>query len=218
MLTFINLKRQRGRPDAAEAIQDRAPSSEAIASDRLIIIDPDRRIAPVTSSTGSAPERSNSSSRWAQPIPRRTDENLKHVHRKIDRNLKSGAAPVDNTPMLDPESRQPRLPGAPSLMARLGQLAASGPAAAPATAPPPDEDDFLARANAERLAKQWEDVTARLLRDFAPDGGAEADRVLLHITEQRKELDSATVRDYLPVLVDKAVRRLLDPEEAGRRD
>jgi hypothetical protein len=176
----------------------------------------------VPSSTGSAPQRSNSSSRWAQPVPRRTDENLKHVHRKIDRNLKAGGPSVDNAPVLDPESRQPRLPGAPSLMARLGQLAPSGPAAAkaaaPATAAPPDEDDFLARANAERLAKQWEDVTARLLRDFAPNGGDDAERVLRQIAEQRKELDSATVRDYLPVLVDKAVRRLLDPEDAGRRD
>jgi hypothetical protein len=80
------------------------------------------------------------------------------------------------------------------------------------TAPPVEEEDFLAKASAERMAKQWEDVTARLLRDFAPDGGADADRVLLLIAEQRTELDSATVRDYLPVLVDKAVRRLLDPE------
>jgi hypothetical protein len=185
------------------------------ANVRLIIIGTDRRIAPVTSSTGSAPERSNSSSRWAQPVPRRTDENLKHVHRKIDRNLKSGGPFVDNAPLLDPESGRPRLPGAPSLMARLGQLAAPAPAATKAPAPakaPPDEDDFLARANAERLAKQWEDVTARLLRDFAPNGDADADRVLRLIAEQREELDSATVRDYLPVLVDKAVRRLLDPE------
>jgi hypothetical protein len=179
----------------------------------LIIIGPDRRIAPVTSSTGSTPERSNSSSRWAQPAPRRTDENLKHVHRKIDRNLKSGGPFVDNAPLLDPESRQPRLPGAPSLMARLGRLAAAGPAAA--SAPPPDDDDFLARANAARLAKQWEDVTARLLRDIARNG--DADRVLRHIAEQRQELDSATVHDYLPVLVDKAVRRRLDPEAADRR-
>jgi hypothetical protein len=37
-----------------------------------------------------------------------------------------------------------------------------------------------------------------------------------HIVEQRRQLDSATVRDYLPVLVDKAVRRLLDPETADR--
>ena len=34
---------------------------------------------------------------------------------------------------------------------------------------------------------------------------------------ERQELDSATVRDYLPVLVDKAVRQLLDPEEPVRR-
>jgi hypothetical protein len=173
----------------------------------------------VTSST--APRRSNSSSRWAQPAPRRADENLKHVHRKIDRNLKSGGPLVDNAPLLDPGTRQPRLPGAPSLMARLDQLTATGPTdatvPAPATEPQSDGDDFLARANAERLAKQWEDVTARLLRDFAPNGGEDAERVLRHIAEQRTELDSATVRDYLPVLVDKAVRRLLDPEETGRR-
>ncbi|TWF77833.1 hypothetical protein FHX44_113748 [Pseudonocardia hierapolitana] len=174
----------------------------------------------MTSSTGSAPQRSNASSRWAQPVPRRTDENLKHVHRKIDRNLKSGGPLVDNGPLLDPGSRQPRLPGAPSLMARLGHLAATAPTGttvhAPATTAEPGGDDFLARANAERLAKQWEDVTARLLRDFAPNGGTDAERVLRYIAEQRKELDSATVRDYLPVLVDKAVRRLLDPDAAGR--
>jgi hypothetical protein len=165
--------------------------------------------------------QSTSSSRWAQHVPRRTDENLKHVHRKIDRNLKSGAPLVDNAPLIDPESRQPRLPGAPSLMARLDRLTSSGPAAtaspAPATPAEGDDDDFLARANAERLAKQWEDVTARLLRDFAPEGGADTERVLRYIAEQRQELDSATVRDYLPVLVDKAVRRLLDPDGTGSR-
>jgi hypothetical protein len=121
----------------------------------------------VTSSTGSAPERPLLSSRWMQPGPPRTDENLKHVHRKIDPKLKT----ADH------------------------------------------QDDFLAKAWAERMAKQWEDVTARLLRDFAPAGGADADVVLQHIEEQRREPDSATVRDYLPVLVDKAVRCLLAPEE-----
>jgi hypothetical protein len=100
-------------------------------------------------------------------------------------------------------------------MYRLGTLTAQAPATAP-TPPPEDDDDFLARANAERLAKQWEDVTARLLRDFAPGGGADAEMVQRHIAEQRRQLDSATVRDYLPVLVDKAVRRLLDPETADR--
>lgn len=169
----------------------------------------------MTPSTGSAPERPSTSSRWAQPTTRRTDENLKHVHRKIDRNLKSGSPYVDNSPLVDPESRLPRLPGAPSLMSRLDTLTAQAPATAP-TPPPEDDDDFLARANAERLAKQWEDVTARLLRDFAPGGGADAEMVQRHIAEQRRQLDSATVRDYLPVLVDKAVRRLLDPETADR--
>ena len=63
------------------------------------------------------------------------------------------------------------------------------------------------------MAKQWEDVTARLCRDFAPAGGADTEIVLAHIAEQRQVLDSATVRDYLPVLVDRAVRKLLSPDE-----
>jgi hypothetical protein len=161
----------------------------------------------------------NTPSRWAQPVPRRTDENLKHVHRKIDRNLKTGPL-VDNAARLDPESRRISLPGAPSLMARVVQQATAGPSGEPATAtaPPPEEEDFLAKAWAERMAKQWDDITARLLRDFAPQGGADADRVLQLIAEHRQELDSATVRDYLPVLVDKAVRQLLDPEEPVRRN
>ncbi|GAA1170754.1 three-helix bundle dimerization domain-containing protein [Pseudonocardia alaniniphila] len=186
--------------------------------------------------SGSAHERPSPSSRWAQPVPRRTDENLKLVHRKIDRNLKSGGPLVDNTPRVDPRSDRPILPGAPTLMARLVQLAgaragvdvAGGAAPAPAEASPrtvvagaaagapDDEDDFLARAREERMAKQWEDVTARLCRDFAPGGGAEVEAVLEHIAHQRRVLDSATVRDYLPVLVERAVRRLLDPNEAAR--
>jgi hypothetical protein len=181
--------------------------------------------------SGSAHERPSPSSRWAQPVPRRTDENLKLVHRKIDRNLKSGGPLVDNTPRVDPRSDRPILPGAPSLMARVVQLAVAGVAAsapAPAETPPraavgeatagasDDEDDFLARAREERMAKQWEDVTARLCRDFAPGGGADVEAVLEHIAYQRRVLDSATVRDYLPVLVERAVRRLLDPNEAAR--
>jgi hypothetical protein len=182
----------------------------------------------VTSSTEPAPERPAPSSQWAQPGPPRTDENLKHVHRKIDRNLKSGGPLVDNGPRHDPLSGRVGLPGAPSLMARLGELAErpSAPQAEtsarsavgdePTTPPSGEDDDFLARAWEERMAKQWEDVTARLLRDFAPNGGAEAEVVIENIAEQRQLLDSATVRDYLPVLVDRAVRRLLDPDEAAR--
>jgi hypothetical protein len=63
------------------------------------------------------------------------------------------------------------------------------------------------------MASQWENVTARLLRDFAPAVGS--DVVLAHVAEQRTVLDSATVRDYLPVLVERAVRKLLTPEETG---
>jgi hypothetical protein len=40
-------------------------------------------------------------------------------------------------------------------------------------------------------------------------------RCRAHIAEQRTILDSATVRDYLPVLVERAVRKLLTPEETG---
>jgi hypothetical protein len=176
--------------------------------------------------SGSAYERPSPLSPWAQPAPRRTDENLKLVHRKIDRNLKAGGPLVDNTPRVDPRSDRLTLPGAPSLMARVVQLAGAGaapteasPRAAVGGAPagaPDDEDDFLARAHEERMAKQWEDVTARLCRDFAPGGGADVEVVLEHIAHQRRVLDSATVRDYLPVLVERAVRRLLDPNEAAR--
>jgi hypothetical protein len=183
-----------------------------------------RRTASVTSSTGSTPERPTPSSRWTQPRPPRTDENLKHVHRKIDRNLKTGGPLVDNAVRFELQSERRSLPGAPDLMARVTQLAATpeasartAVAAAPDHANENEDDDFLARAHEERMAKQWEDVTARLCRDFAPEGGADVDVVLRHIAEQREQLDSATVRDYLPVLVDRAVRRLLDPDEATRR-
>jgi hypothetical protein len=42
----------------------------------------------------------------------------------------------------------------------------------------PEPVDVLARARERRLAQQWEDVTARLLRDFAPAGGPDAEAVL----------------------------------------
>lgn len=175
----------------------------------------------MTSSTGTAPERPTPSSRWTQPAPPRTDENLKHVLRKIDRNLEPGAPLVDNRPRFDPLAERVDLPGAPGLMARLADLAerpgAAGSASGPGTATPPQgDDDVLARAREERMAAQWEDVTARLLRDFAPNGDTEAEAVLQHIAQQRRLLDSATVRDYLPVLVDRAVRRVLDPDQATR--
>ncbi|MGH8964983.1 MAG: three-helix bundle dimerization domain-containing protein [Actinomycetes bacterium] len=162
----------------------------------------------MTSSTGPTPERWIPPPRWTQPGPPRTDENLKHVHRKIDRNLKSGIPRVDNLPQ--------NLAGAPNLMARLAPGVAVETPARPVRAEGSTDEDFLAKAWEERMAKQWEDVTARLCRDFAPNGGAETDAVLTLIAEQRRQLDSATVRDYLPVLVDKAVRRLLDPDEAAR--
>lgn len=159
--------------------------------------------------------RSRISSKWTQPIPPRADENIKLVQRKIDQNLKLAQPGVAAGEL----SARMRLPGAPDLMAQLGQPR-QAPTAVVADRPagpgePAEEDDFLARAREERIAKQWEDVTKRLLRDFAPDGGADADAVLGHVAEQRAVLDSATVRDYLPVLVDRAVRRLLEPDEAG---
>lgn len=148
------------------------------------------------------------SSKRTQPTPPRADENIKLVHRKIDQNLKPAQPGVMAG---DPADRM-RLPGSPSVMAQLAQPREATQNEAP-TEHTDEPDDVLARANEERIAKQWEDVTARLLRDFAPAGGADADAVLAHITEQRAALDSATVRDYLPVLVDRAVRRLLGSDQ-----
>ncbi|OZM82719.1 three-helix bundle dimerization domain-containing protein [Pseudonocardia sp. MH-G8] len=172
----------------------------------------------MTSPTGSEPGLPTPSSRWTQPGPSRTDENLKHVHRKIDQNLQSRVPLVDNAPGVDPRSARPVLPGAPGLMARVAQREPGdeAPAAGPAGDAPETDDDVLAKAWEERMAMQWEDVTSRLCRDFAPAGGADAEVVLQHIAQQRRQLDSATVRDYLPVLVERSVRRLLDPEEPAR--
>lgn len=157
--------------------------------------------------------RSRISSKWTQPIPPRADENIKLVQRKINQNLKFAQPGVTAS---DPADRV-RLPGSPSLMAQLGQplQAATNEGPSEHADEPADSDDWLARASEERMANQWEHVTARLLRDFAPAGGPDADAVLAHIAEQRTALDEATVRDYLPVLVERAVRRLLTPEETG---
>jgi hypothetical protein len=80
-----------------------------------------------------------------------------------------------------------------------------------------ESPDPVEQAHRRRLAKQWEDVISRLCRDFAPDGGADRKRVLAQIAQQRAQLDSATVRDYLPVLVDRAVRRIYAPDEQVQR-
>jgi hypothetical protein len=176
----------------------------------------DRRSASMSTSPDADAVRLRIPSKWTQPIPPRADENIKLVQRKIDQNLKLAQPGV---PAADPADRL-RLPGSPGLMAQLGlprQAPAAGvPVESSAPAEHVDEpapDDFEARQREERLAKQWEDVTARLVRDFAPAGGADADAVLAHIEEQRSLLADATVRDYLPVLVDRAVRRLLTPDE-----
>jgi hypothetical protein len=157
--------------------------------------------------------RSRISSKWTQPIPPRADENIKLVQRKIDQNLKLAQPGVTAG---DPANRM-RLPGSPSLIAQLAQPRQASTTGVPSERAddPADPDDGLARAWEVRMANQWENVTARLLRDFAPAGGADADAVLAHIAEQRTVLDSATVRDYLPVLVERAVRKLLAPDETG---
>jgi hypothetical protein len=173
--------------------------------------------------------------RWTQPVPTRADQNLKLVQRKIDQNLKPDQPGGDVSAL----AARMRLPGLPHLMAQLVQpgeirhnLQDAPPVQAPQIVPTNAEatntdepetphepettdetDDFLAKAWEERMAKQWEDVTARLCRDFAPNGGEETEMVLRHIEEQRRLLDDATVRDYLPVLVDRAVRKILSPDE-----
>jgi hypothetical protein len=171
----------------------------------------------MSTSPGADTLRLRISSKQAQPVPPRADENIKLVQRKIDQNLKLAQPGVSAS---DPADRL-RLPGSPGLMARLAQPREAPADEVPGGRPAPGEhaagpatpDDVEARAREERLAKQWEDVTARLLRDFAPAGGADAEAVLAHIAEQRSLLAAATVRDYLPVLVNRAVRRLLTPEQ-----
>ncbi|WP_433277951.1 three-helix bundle dimerization domain-containing protein [Pseudonocardia xinjiangensis] len=147
------------------------------------------------------------SSTWTQPIPPRADENIKLVQRKIDQNLKLAQPGVT----ADGPADRMWLPGSPALMAQLAQPRQDPNNGVPGE--PADPDDAVARAQERRMASQWENVTARLLRDFAPTVGS--DVVLAHIAEQRTVLDSATVRDYLPVLVERAVRKLLTPEETG---
>ncbi len=158
--------------------------------------------------------RSRISSKLTQPIPPRADENIKLVQRKIDQNLK---LPQPGVVMGDSGNRM-ELPGSPILMAQVTQPHEG--VATEVLVVRADEvvglGNTLAQASEVRMANQWKSVTEYLLRDFAPDGGADADVVLAHIAEQRMILDSAMVRDYLPVLVDRAVRQLFAPYETGR--
>jgi hypothetical protein len=158
--------------------------------------------------------RSRISSKLTQPIPPRADENIKLVQRKIDQNLKLAQPRISTG---DPGNRL-ELPGSPILMAQVTQPRERAVGEVPVVRADEvaDPDSTLAQASEIRMANQWKSVTQHLLRDFAPDGGADADVVLAHIAEQRRILDSAMVRDYLPVLVDRAVRQLLAPDENGR--
>lgn len=155
---------------------------------------------------------------WTQPNLLGTDQNLNTVHRKFETRHRSVTSPALTTPDTPPASA--------STAAGTEEHRAVPPAASDAepnavavadagavTVTP----DAIDQANERRIAKQWEDIVARLCRDFAPDGGADRKLVLAQIAQQRAQLDAAAVRDYLPVLVDRAVRRIYAPGGPGQR-
>lgn len=151
---------------------------------------------------------------WTQPDLPGTDRNLLTVHRKFDSGRRPGAGPAPTTPDRPPAGDSTTPPAAGVEEHRT--VPPATPSDAPADAGEVAQD-VVDQAHERRLAKQWEDVVDRLCRDFAPAGGADRKAVLARIAQQRAQLDSATVRDYLPVLVDRAVRRIYAPDEPVRR-
>jgi len=147
---------------------------------------------------------------WTQPNLPGTDRNLQTVHRKFDSGRRPATGPALTTPDRSPAggSTTPPAAGAEEHPMVLPAAPSDAPANAGAAA-----QDAVEQAHERRLAKQWEDVVDRLCRDFAPSGGADRKAVLTQIAQQRAQLDTATVRDYLPVLVDRAVRRIYAPDE-----
>jgi|GEM_PF-3595819 len=159
---------------------------------------------------------------WTQPNPLGADQNLHTVHRKFE----SGHRPVTSLPLTTPDKPPASASTAPPAVGaeehRADPTAAPSDAASDVVAPAGAEaatvtPDAIEQANERRIAKQWEDIVARLCRDFAPAGGADRKRVLAQIAQHRAQLDSATVRDYLPVLVDRAVRRIYAPDGPVQR-
>jgi len=161
---------------------------------------------------------------WTQPNPPGADQNLHTIHRKFANTHRPVTNPTPTTPDKPPISPSTAPPAEEAEQHPADPPAEPSDAAADVAAPADAETvtvtvtpDTIEQANERRIAKQWEDVVARLCRDFAPAGGADRKRVLAQIAQQRVQLDSATVRDYLPVLVDRAVRRIYAPDDPVQR-
>jgi hypothetical protein len=71
------------------------------------------------------------------------------------------------------------------------------------------------RAQAEHVARQLEAVADRLCREFCPGGGAAADEIRTQVREARDAFGSPNVVAYLPVLVERTVRRRLRAARDG---
>lgn len=159
---------------------------------------------------------------WTQPNTLGADPNLHTVHRKFASTHRPATSPALATPDKPPVSVSTAPPAVGAEEPRTDPPAEPSDAASDVVAPAGAEavtvtPDAIEEANQRRIAKQWEDVVARLCRDFAPAGGADRKRVLAQIAQQRAQLDSAIVRDYLPVLVDRAVRRIYAPDDPAQR-
>lgn len=66
-------------------------------------------------------------------------------------------------------------------------------------------------AQAEHVRQQLDAVADRLCREFAPAGGPAAEAIRDRCREARAAYGSPAVIAYLPVLVERAVRRGRDP-------
>jgi hypothetical protein len=69
------------------------------------------------------------------------------------------------------------------------------------------------QAQAHHVARQLEAVAERLCREFSPGGGPAAEGIRTQVREARDAFGSPHVIAYLPVLVERTVRRRL---QAGR--
>ena len=73
----------------------------------------------------------------------------------------------------------------------------------------------LPQAQVDHVARQLKAVAERLCREFAPAGGAAAAEIRAQVREARHEFGSPPVVAYLPVLVERTVRRRLLARTSG---
>lgn len=70
---------------------------------------------------------------------------------------------------------------------------------------------------AEKADQQLADVADRLCREFAPDGGVDADVIRGQVREARAEFGSPKVLAHLSVMVERAVRERMGPTPFPRQ-